>query len=120
MQNSLLKKSYDNKEEFIKDFIKFCRWGKTECGGFGTYFINKFVGIQDEMWQFKFYLTRNTVETEAQLFLFDYSKDPAQDISITYPKTLWGDKYSRWDTELRNFLSREVLKCSKEERIQNR
>ena len=104
------------KEQFVRDFIVFCRELKQrakEDGRGMTMFINKFVAIGGEFWQFQFYATGDSISTEAHLFHFDYSEHPPVDRSTHYPRTKWGDKGltgRRWDSELREFLRREVNK----------
>ena len=118
-----IKKDYFNlenqeaaKEEFIKDFIRLCRDLKRDAKADGrgmTSLYNKFVGICRESWQFTVYANEKEVWTEAVLFQFDYRQNPPADRSIRYPKTKWGDAGRtgrRWDSELREFLRREVMK----------
>ena len=114
-----LKKEYcladdrEAKQEFIRDFIKFCREVKRrakEDGRGMTMYINKFVGICGESWQFQVSASADTVWTEATFFDFDSSTNPPRDLTVHYPKTKWGKAYSRWDTELREFLNREICK----------
>ena len=114
-----LKKEYYDADEtkaktqFVKDFIQYCRDAQRVArdDGLGmTTFVNKFVVVGREFWQFGIYASADKVWTEAHLFRFDYSKNPPADISTHYPKTEWGGSYSRWDCELREFLNREICK----------
>ncbi len=104
------------KERFIRDFIEFCRDMKRKAKEDGRgmpLFINKFVTICDEYWQFEIFATEDTVCTEAHLFHFDYGKNPPVDQTTHYPRTEWGGKGytgARWDSELREFLRREINK----------
>lgn len=104
------------KARFIRDFIEFCRDMKRrakEDGRGMTMYINKFVGILGEFWQFQISATEDTVWTEAHLIHFDHSKNPPVDQTTHYPKTKWGDAGktgTRWDSELREFLNREINK----------
>ena len=72
-------------------------------------YINKFVAICGESWQFRISATADTVWTEANLFSFDYSQMPPVDRTIHYPKTRWGT-CAHWDSELQEFLRREIGK----------
>ena len=104
---------HKTKERFIRDFIEYCRDMKRraqEDGRGMAMFINKFVGICGEFWQFEISASESAVWTEAHLIQFDYGQKPPVDKTIHYPKTKWGDSYSRWDVELREFLRREINK----------
>lgn len=108
-----LRRDYYDKELFVKEFIAFCRDARKQAikdGRGMTGFINKFVGVCGEFWQFQIYASEDSIWTAATYFRFDYSKTPALDISVHYPKTKWGGPYSRWDSELREFLKREINK----------
>lgn len=111
-----LQKYYYDKELFIKDFIKFCRDVKQEAIGDGRgmkMMINKFVGVCGESWQFIVTADERSVWTEARRFHFVHSSGQTIDQSVHYPKTKWGDAGgtgARWDSELREFLRREINK----------
>ena len=100
-----LKDNYYNKNDFIKDVLKMARYMKKEHkerNAKHTLFYNKFVGIEWEYWKFTLYVNSEKVSTEAILF---------QDGKETkFPFTTWGDKYKRWDSDLKEFLMREINK----------
>ena len=98
-----MKSEYYNKQEFVKDFITYCRAVKRAHNASHarqTYYCNKFIGVCGESWKFGFYISSDTVATDATLL----------SCGTQYPKTKWGGFGRRWDTELREFLSREVNK----------
>ena len=101
----LLQESYYNKKEFVKDFIQLCRSAKKshiESGTVGASFLHQFVGVCGEYWSFCIYVSAESIATDAAVVV--NSK------WLKYPKTTWGSPYSRWDTELREFLNREVCR----------
>lgn len=109
-----LRKDYYDKELFIKEFVAFCREVREKRREDGRPVmksrINKFVGVCGEFWQFIVYADMESIWTEAVYFHFDYSTKPPKDLSVHYPETKWGGPYSRWDSELREFLRREINK----------
>lgn len=98
-----LKEEYNDKNEFIRDFIKLCRLQKYSYRGGCPTFRHKFIGICGEFWSFCIYIDGNGIYTEAILYLDDGKK-------VKYPKTKWGEPYIRWDSDLRAFLAREICK----------
>ena len=108
-ENSLqaLNREFTNKEEFVKEFVEFCRKIKKENEtqkSHRTDFLRIKPVICGESWEFKAYFGSNSVQTEATLFLKETSK------TISYPRTTWGEPYKRWDTDLKEFLMREIDK----------
>jgi hypothetical protein len=99
-------KLYDNKKEFIRDFIKECRCIKKDPMLSPRPPIeNKFVissHVCGELWRFVVYCDNDDIYTSATVF--------KGKTSTWYPDTKWGEPYKRWDLELREFLEREVNK----------
>lgn len=108
-RNLFLSKRYDDKAKFAKDVIGVCRKQKkltatrsieNERRGFCW---KECVRVCDEHWCFTFSIEDNTVSTSALLVLPSGQQ-------VTYPRTTWGSPGQRWDSELREFLLREVCK----------
>jgi len=92
-----------SKSEFVKDFIRRCRYMKKEYTHKPLY-SNVYVGVCGEFWQFEIFIKDDSVFTQAKFW--------DKGTPILYPKTKWGEPYVRWDLDLRNFLLREVCKAS--------
>jgi predicted component of type VI protein secretion system len=104
-----IKREYDNKNQFIKDFLKLCREiKKEEEDRFSKrkrkITVNAKISDQNttEEWKFIIYIENERIFTEATVSL--------NGKTTQYPKTEWGDSYRRWDSELLEFLRREVCK----------
>ena len=97
-----MKNEYFNKQEFIKDFIALCRGVKRENNNTQPGFLHKFFSVCGELWSFCIYIDNDTLSTSAELIL--------DGRPLKFPKTTWGGPYSRWDSELREFLRREICK----------
>lgn len=93
---------YLNKKDFVKDFIKLCRWVKAISGSKNT-FQHRTISVEGELWMFDIFCKSGKISTQAKLYL-------DKDCFLKYPETIWGDYGSRWDYELREFLNREVNK----------
>lgn len=89
---------YKDKNEFIKDFIGLCRSLKH----IQPVSIAEHTKVCGEHWFFYIQTDNDKVSTKA----WNYYKDEF----VPFPMTTWGAPYSRWDTELREFLQREVCK----------
>ena len=98
--------NYLTKEDFVKDFVKFCRDMKRGCkeGQKKPDFASISVVVCGEPWLFRIYLDADTVSTDAELMCQNGS-------ACRYPRTTWGGKYARWDSELQEYLNREVCKA---------
>ena len=93
-----MKQEYLHKKEFVKDFVALCRKLRYE----SPTFTNEYVCICGELWAFSIHAGDCMVSTEAAL--------AHNGQWLIYPRTIWGRTYARWDTELREFLNREVCK----------
>lgn len=105
-----MKNEYFNKQEFIKDFIDLCRKLRKEHQGHQTGFIHKFLIVCGELWRFYIYIDRKTISTSAERIYDATKRYDLDSIPVRFPKTTWGSPYSRWDSELREFLEREICK----------
>lgn len=97
-----MKDRYYDKREFIKDFITLCRRLKKENNNIQPGFLHKFFSICGELWSFCIYIDSGSLSTSAELIVGDKM--------VKFPKTTWGEPYRRWNSELREFLTREVCK----------
>lgn len=99
--DNLIHKEYEIKSEFVKDFIKYCRAMFQHCKNTEAKSImhRKTINICGEEWKFEIIATQTTISTTAA---FNGKTD--------YPLTKWGGDGVRWDSELREFLNREILK----------
>lgn len=101
---------YFNKQEFIKDFIDLCRKMKGEYCGAQPRFVHKFFTVCGELWSFCIYTARKTIEISADRIYDSTKRYDLDSMPVRFPKTTWGGPYGRWDSELREFLIREVCK----------
>lgn len=93
---------YYDKHRFVKDFVALCSKLKKENKGIQFGFLHKFFSICGELWSFCIYIENDVLSTSATLIV--------NGRPVEFPKTIWGEPYSRWDYELREFLIREVCK----------
>lgn len=111
MKSYILKDYYYKKEEFIRDFIEFCRECKNEWKQRGRAMpsiIYKDTSVNYENWSFTVIVDKNgALNTEAVLC--------KSGTKTEYPRTKWGGDKKRWDVELREFLHREINKEDKED-----
>ena len=104
-----MQKEYDSKSQFIKEFIKSCRITNTrmqELSNTNPMFVTKDFWVCDEHWKFEIFISPFEVKTRPTYYKFVNGRD----LSVHYPLTIWGEPYSRWDYELREFLDREICK----------
>lgn len=108
-RNLFLSKRYDDKAELAKDVIDVCRTQKKLTAIRGVenerqdFCWKEYVRVCDEHWCFAFSIADNKVSTSAMLVLPSGQR-------VAYPYTTWGSPGRRWDSELREFLLREVCK----------
>ena len=89
-----------SKDKIIKELIKKCRQ-MLRNGRDGT--NTGFFSVGDEMWEYTIRCIKNKIVTDFTLYWTD-------GIKIQYPRTEWGNYGVRWDSDLREFLNREILK----------
>ena len=103
----VLKENYYDKQEFVKDFIRFCREVKERskrCSPWNKTYICKFVGVCGESWKFEITASADGIWTQADLL-------QSGERAVHFPRTKWGEPGVRWDSDLRKFLIREVNKA---------
>lgn len=94
----LLRNEYHSKCVFIKEFIALCR----ELRHKQPVSVTECVKVCGEPWVFTIRTGSDKVSTQAWLY-----RDEGY---VPFPMTTWGAPYSRWDSELREFLMREICK----------
>lgn len=99
--DKLICREYENKSEFVRDFIKYCRAVFQYCKNIEAKSVmnRKTFNVCEEEWKFEITVTQTTISTTAIL-----------NGKTNYPLTKWGGDGMRWDSELREFLNREILK----------
>lgn len=67
-------------------------------------FIEKEYNLTNETWKIKCFTFKSVVETECTVVL-------SNGVTCNYPRTSWGDYGTRWDSDFKKFLEREIQKA---------
>ena len=100
-----LKSIYYSKQEFISDFLAYCKETRNKYFDYeGNYFRNKVISIEGELWTFKIYIQSSKLYLQPILC--------ANGQFVHYPKEQWHNLYkdTPYEDSLKTFLNREIKK----------